>query len=64
MHVLWMIDVFIPKETSKRANNIENPKHKTVFCKYYVEICTRKKEVCKSAFISSHGISDNDKKAE
>lgn len=51
-----MIELFIPKDTSKRANDLANTKHKTVSCKYYVEIRTGKKKVCKSAFISLHGI--------
>lgn len=51
-----MIELFIPKDTSKWANNLANTKHKTVSCKYYVKMGIAKKKVCKSAFISLYGI--------
>lgn len=50
------IELFTPKDTSKRTNDPAKAKPKSFSCKYFVEIGTEKRNVCKSAFLSLYGI--------
>ncbi|OWR41893.1 hypothetical protein KGM_209331 [Danaus plexippus plexippus] len=56
IYLQGMIELFVPKDTSKRTEDQTKTKPKTISCKYFVDIGTERKKVCKSAFVSLHGI--------
>lgn len=50
------IELPIPKDTSKRTDDPAKAEPKTISCKYFVEIGTDKRIVCKTAFLSLYVI--------
>jgi len=53
-----LIDFFHVKNTPKRQN-VENSKPKTYSYKYFIEIDGSREQVCKKAFLSLHGVTNN-----
>ncbi|CAH2101366.1 unnamed protein product [Euphydryas editha] len=50
------IELFIPKDTSKRTDGPAKAKPKTVSCKDFVKIGMENRKICKSAFLSLYGV--------